>query len=454
MASKLPPTLQATLPKLGDVVGHPFQTNPQVDPRKKAVADNAVSPLSSTITSKKREDGSKMQGVAWYGKHDVRVEQRPVPTITDPEDIIIRVTSSAICGSDLHLYEGYMVGMQKGDLLGHEPMGIVEEVGPAVQGLTKGDRVVVSFDLACSHCNSCKRGLYSSCDTTNSSQDEEALYGHKTGGFLGYSHMTGGYEGGQAEFLRVPFANTNTLKVPPYLSDEKVLFLSDALCTGWHATEMGDVGPGRNVAIWGAGPVGIFAAMCAFERGASRVVLIDKEEYRLEHAAKHIKGLETINYSKTKVDAELRAKFPETLGPDTSIEAAGFHYAKTLIHTVEQKLGMENDPSDILNELIRCTRKGGCISIVGVYSGFTNHFNIGGMMEKGITMRGGQTPVQRYWNMLLQKIEEGRLNPEIVITHVLPMSQAKHAYDIFNKKQDGCIKVILKPQAAEPAGAQ
>lgn len=444
--------------KGGDLVGHPFQSNPQVDNSKVTkVPVHDATGLCCTVNAKKLENAPPMKGVAWMGKHHVSLVERQRPTITDPEDVVLRVTSTCICGSDLHLYEGYMVGMQKGDLLGHEFMGVVEEVGPQVKDINKGDRVVVSFDIGCGKCSYCHGTMFSSCNTTNPSADQEAMYGHRSGGFFGYSHMTGGYEGGQADYVRVPFANTNTLKVPGNMPDEKVVLLSDILPTAWHANEMGEVSEGKNVAIWGAGPVGMLAAHCAFHRGAARVVLIDKVPFRLEHAQKVIKGVEVIDYSKENVEKVLKAKFPEFEGPDVCIEAVGFHYAKTLLHTVEQKVGLETDPSDIVNELLRCCRKGGCVSIVGVYAGYANHFNIGGFMEKALTMRGGQTPVQRYWHTLLDKITSGALDPTIVITHQLPLEQAAHAYKIFNNKEDNCIKVVLKPShecfAAEPSGA-
>jgi len=442
-------------PRGGDLLGHPFQSNPQEDLSKagKTVADNTgpTGACKCTVNSLKLEDAPPMKAVAWLGKHKVSVVERKRPAITDPEDVVLKVTSTCICGSDLHLYEGYMVGMQKGDILGHEFMGIVEEVGPKVTSVQKGDRVVVCFDIGCGCCSYCSKTLFSSCASTNPSADQEAMYGHRSGGFFGYSHMTGGYEGGQAEYVRVPFANLNTLKVPEGMPDEKVVLLSDILPTAWHGCEMGDVGPGRNVAIWGAGPVGILAAMCAFNRGAARVVIIDKVPYRLERAKEAVKGVEVIDYSKEKVDERLREMFPEFQGPDTCIECAGFHYAKTMIHTVEQKLGLETDPADILNEMIRCGRKGACISIVGVYAGYTNHFNIGSFMEKAQTMRGGQTPVQRYWHMLLDKVQKGELDPTAVITHIMPLEQASHAYEIFNQKTDNCVKVVLKPAPARAA---
>jgi len=404
---------------------------------------------------KRKENEPPMKAVAWYGKQDMRMVDVQRPTITDPDDVVLKVTSTCICGSDLHLYLGYITGMQKGDIVGHEFMGIVEEVGPNVTKLQKGDRVVTCFDIGCGACNYCKHGMWSSCDTTNPSPTQESMYGHRTAGFFGYSHLLGAYDGGQADYVRVPLAEHNTLKVPEGVDDDKVILLSDILPTAWHANEMGEVSDGKTVAIWGAGPVGQLAAYCAFHRGASRVVIIDSEQYRLDYAQRHIKGVEVINYKDQKVDQTLRNMFPEYGGPDVAIDAVGVHYAKTMIHTVEQKLMLETDPADTINELIRCVRKGGMISVVGAYAAYTNHFNLGGFMEKGLTIRGGQTPCQRYWPTLMEKVMSGALDPTFVITHRLPLEDAPRAYKIFNNKEDGCIKVVLKPGmrgAGAPAG--
>jgi threonine dehydrogenase-like Zn-dependent dehydrogenase len=404
----------------------------------------------------KHDDSHPIKVVEWHGKKNMQVHTRGKPMVTNSHDAIVEITSTAICGSDLHLYVNAMPGMQRGDVLGHEFMGIVRDVGPGVSNIQVGDRVVASFDIACGTCFYCKRQFFSCCDKTNPedtiyTRAVDTMYGHRTSGIYGYSHLTGGYEGGQAEFARVPFADVNLLKVPDNLSDDKVLFLSDILPTAWHATELGEVSEGDTVAIWGCGPVGILAAHCAFARGAQHVIMIDCVPYRLEFAKAHVKGnLSTINFKEKKPKQALM----EMVGPngvDVGIEAVGFHYAKSWTHTIETSLMMETDPADILNEIITCVRKAGRISIVGVYAGYTNHFNIGGFMEKSMAMRGGQTHVQRYWKDLLSKVQEGILDPSFVITHKLPLDEAPEGYKIFNEKEDGCIKVVLKPQ--QRAGA-
>eukprot|EP00879_Flechtneria_rotunda_P000578 GHRR01000686.1.p1 GENE.GHRR01000686.1~~GHRR01000686.1.p1 ORF type:complete len:446 (+),score=129.49 GHRR01000686.1:589-1926(+) len=407
--------------------------------------------FAPTVAAKTHPD-LKMKAVQWMSKKNMKVHHVPKPMVTDPTDVLLRVTNTAICGSDLHLYLHSMPSMKSGDILGHEFMGIVEEVGDQVQKFKRGDRVLVAFDIACGACYFCNAGYHSSCDTTNPSKVQELMYGQATSGIYGYAHLTGGYQGGQAEYVRVPLADSNCLKVPEGLDDLDVLFLTDILPTAWHATEMGEVGPGDVVAIWGAGPVGILTAHCAQHRGAKRVILIDEVPYRLEHAQKKLPGVEVINFKEKdtfKAVQELCANEPGR-APDVVIEAAGFHYTKSILHTVEQTLQLENDSADILNEMITSVRKGGRISIVGVYAGYVNHLNIGAFMEKQLTMRGGQTPVQRYWPHLLPKVQSGELKPSLVITHVLPLEDAPKGYELFNDKKDGCIKVVLQPGATQP----
>jgi threonine dehydrogenase-like Zn-dependent dehydrogenase len=391
-----------------------------------------------------------MKSLQWHGTKDIRlVEDTKVPMITDDKDVIIKVTNTAICGSDLHLYLGFMPGMLKGDLMGHEFMGIIEDVGPAVKSVQRGDRVVAAFDIACGHCFFCSKAQYSGCDSTNASKEQELLYGQHTCGIFGYSHLTGGYEGGQAEYVRVPFADVGCIKVPDDVPDEKALLLSDILPTAWHATELGKVEAGNNVAIWGAGPVGCLAAHCAFSRGAARVVLIDCEEYRLKFAKEKIPQVETINFKKKKTVDVLHEMFTVSgsyIGPDVAIEAVGFHYTKSSwIDFFEQKLGLETDPAYIINEMITCVRKGGRMSIVGVYSGYCNGFKIGAFMEKGLTMAAGQCPVQKYWEQLMELIQQGKLDPSFVVTHIAPLEKGPDMYKLFNDKKDGVVKVILRP---------
>eukprot|EP00877_Chromochloris_zofingiensis_P012796 jgi/Chrzof1/7770/Cz02g36040.t1 len=413
--------------------------------------------LPVTVTSRTDPD-RKMKALEWRGSKSVGVYDVPKPMVTDPTDVILRVTSTAICGSDLHLFVGGVAGVKSGDVLGHEFMGIVEEVGDEVTKIQRGDRVVACFDIGCGSCYFCKQENYSCCKNTNPSVVIDAMWGQGTAGFYGYSHLTGGWQGGQAEYVRVPFADLNLLKVPEGVPDEQVLFLSDILPTAWHANELGEVHEGDVVAIWGAGPVGILAAHCAKHRGARRIVLIDNQTYRLEYAASKIPGLETIDFSKTKTLQALKelCANEEAGAPDVVIEAVGLHYANTLIHKVEMALMMETDQCEVLNECLVAVKKGGRVSIVGAYAGWTNHFNVGALMEKQLTIRGGQTPCQKYWPVLLDLVLTGQLDPAMVITHELPLEDAAKGYKLFNDKKDGCIKVVLKPMGdtvAPPAGA-
>jgi threonine dehydrogenase-like Zn-dependent dehydrogenase len=414
-------------------------------PPPKDVSDQTHQGLGKVTLNPKHDTSRKMLGAEWTGKQSITVNERDVPMVTDPQDAILKVTSTAICGSDLHMYTGAMPGMTKGDLLGHEFMGIVEDVGPEVKNFKKGDRVVACFDLGCGSCMYCSKGLHSSCDVTNPSETQEMLYGHRTAGIHGYSMLTGGWEGGQADYARVVFADTNLLKLPESDPDEKWLYLSDILPTAWHANVLAETGDGKTVAIWGAGPVGILAAQCAFVRGSKRVIIIDRAQYRLERAKEVAPGVETINFGERKTLDALHEMVPN--GPDCSIEAVGFHYASSMLHKVEMALMLETDPSEILNEIIYATRKGGNIGIVGVYAGFCNHFNIGAFMEKGLRMGAGQTPVQAYWKELLQYIQEGKLKPHAVTSHIMPLKDAAKGYEIFNSKreEDRCTKVVLKP---------
>lgn len=397
-----------------------------------------------SFTRTKHSETKTHKATEWQGKKTIEVNDHPLPLLTDDHDVMIKVTSTAICGSDLHLYINAMPGMKKGDVLGHEFMGVVEEVGPAVTKFKKGDRAVASFELGCGKCVFCKHDQYSSCDTTNPSTAMELLYGDRTAGFHGYSHLTGGFDGGQAEYARIPFGDLNLIKVPSDLSDNQVLFLSDILATGWHAAELGNVHEGDKVAIWGTGPVGILAAQCCHVRGAERIVMIDNQQYRLDFAKEKLPYIETLNFDETKdIVKALKEMIPH--GPDVCIEAVGFHYTKSLLDKIQMALMIETDPASMLNEMILACKKRGRISIVGVYSATVNGLNIGAFMEKGLSMAAGQTPVQAYWFKLLDLIKEGKLTPEMVITHELPLTEAAHGYKIFNDKSENCVKVVLKP---------
>jgi len=397
---------------------------------------------TSTPSQPLLDHAHPMKALIWAGKKDIKYVDKPRPMINDPRDILLKITATTICGSDLHLYSGSMLAMHDGDILGHEFMGIVEEVGSEVTKVHKGDRVVVAFDIACGTCDYCKREEYTGCDTTNPSKLMEAMYGHRTAALYGYSHLTGGVPGGQAEWVRVPFADVNCLIVPKHLPDEKVLYLSDVIPTAYHAAEMGEVKEGDTVAIWGLGPIGLMTALWCQIRKAKRVIGIDWVPERLRLAQTHLK-METINLKEEDVCKALERMVPG--GVDVAIEAAGFEYAKTLKHKIEIAVGLETDTADILTECITSVRKFGHVSIIGVYSGFTNHFPIGAMMEKGLTVRGGQSPTQKYWEMCLKKIESAELDPTFIITHKLPLSEGPEAYRKFYEKEQGMIKVLLRP---------
>jgi len=397
-----------------------------------------------TIQSKK-DPTRMMKAVEWHGNAVIKVVDRPRPMITDPKDCVLRVTSTTICGSDLHLYHSEMKGMEKGDVLGHEFMGIVESVGPEVKNLKVGDRVVSSFCISCGSCEYCKKGLVTSCDTTNPSKVMETMYGHRTAGLFGYSHLTGGYDGGQAEFVRIPFADQNTLKITGKKDDEYYLFLSDVLCTGFHACEMAEIKAGDTVVVWGCGPVGLAAQMWAKYKGASRVIAVDGVDYRLKIASKTL-GCETIDYRNEDVLKTIQKIAPG--GPDCVIDAVGFRFPKTLLHKLERAVKLETDSPQILNECIYSVKKGGVVSIIGDYIGFANHFPIGALMEKGLTMRGSQAPVHKYWKQLLELIESGKVDPTFLISHRMDLNEAAEAYRIFDEKEDEALKIVLKPRTA------
>ena len=387
-----------------------------------------------------------MKATVWTGKNSVEIRDVPEPTILDPGDAIVDITSTAICGSDLHLLHGFVPTMQSGDILGHEFMGRVVEVGPAVTKLKVGDRVVVPFPIACGSCWSCKNGLYAGCENTNpNSWMAEKVFGHSPAGIYGYSHLTGGYPGGQAEYARVPFADVNPLKVPDDLPDEKVLFLSDILPTGWMGAEMCDIQPGEIVAVWGAGPVGQFAMLSAKLLGAERVIGIDRYESRLELARREL-DVETINYEDQDVLETLR-EMTGGRGPDKAIDAVGLeaHSPRPAYgyDRAKQMLKLETDRPFVLREAIMAVRNGGTVSVIGAYGGFVDKFPMGAVMNRGLTIRSGQCHVQRYTRPLLERIQSGEIDPSFVITHRLPLTEAPRGYEMFRNKLDGCEKVVL-----------
>ena len=388
-----------------------------------------------------------MKANCWMGKKKLQVEQVPDPKILNSRDAIVRVMSTAICGSDLHLYNGFIPTMEKGDILGHEFMGEVVETGPAVKNLKVGDRVVVPFPIACGGCAMCRRDLFSLCENSNpNAWIAEKLMGHSPAGLFGYSHMLGGFAGGQAEYVRVPFADVGPLKVPAGLPDEQVLFLSDILPTGYMGAEMCNIQPGDVIAVWGCGPVGQFAIASARMLGAERVIAIDRFPYRLSLAAAKAGATETINYEEESVLERLK-ELTGGRGPDACIDAVGMeahgHAAIYAYDRAKQALMLESDRPIALREAILACRSGGTVSVIGVYGGFIDKFPMGTVMNRSLTIRSGQTHVQRYMRPLLERIQRGELDPSFVITHRLRLDEAPRGFEMFLNKRDGCEKVVL-----------
>jgi len=383
------------------------------------------------------------------GKNDVRVQQVPDPKILNPDDAIVRITSTAICGSDLHLYNGFIPSMEKGDILGHEFMGEVVEVGRDVKKLKVGDRVVVPFPIACGHCMSCESHLYSVCENSNpNAWMAEKLWGYSPAAIFGYSHMLGGYAGGQAEYARVPYADVGPIKIPDGMPDEQVLFLSDIFPTGYMGAENCNIKRGDTIAVWGCGPVGQFAIKSAFMLGAERVIAIDRFPYRLKMASEKA-GAETINYAEVDSVPEVLKEMTGGRGPDACIDAVGMEAHGSgltgMYDKVMQTLRLETDRGTALREVIQACRKGGTVSLAGVYAGWVDKMPMGAAFNKGLTLRMGQTNVQAYMPRLLGMIEDGKFDPSFVITHRVPLDKGPEMYKTFRDKQDGCIKVVLKP---------
>jgi threonine dehydrogenase-like Zn-dependent dehydrogenase len=393
-----------------------------------------------------------MKAICWQGKKDIRCEEVPDPKIEDPKDAIIRVTSTCICGSDLHLMNGFVPTMMLGDVLGHEPMGEVVEVGAEAKarGLNVGDRVVVPFQMVCGECEQCQKHNFSLCQRTNRNADlAKAFFGDTTAGLFGYSHITGGYAGGQAEYLRVPFAATTVIKVPQAGPDEKYLFLSDILPTGWQAADQADIQPDDTVAIWGCGPVAQFAILACLQMGAKRVIAIDDVPERLAMAARQ--GAEPLDRTGINVIQTLK-EMTDGHGPDKVIDAVGIEAhgpTKTLelIDRVQTALKLETERPIALREAIMAVKGGGTVSVPGVYGGMSNSIPMGALMNKGLTIRTGQTHVKKYADDLLRRIDQGDFDPTFVVTHRVPLGRGPEMYQKFRDKQDGVIKVVLKPGA-------
>ncbi|MEY9185505.1 threonine dehydrogenase-like Zn-dependent dehydrogenase [Bradyrhizobium sp. USDA 326] len=391
-----------------------------------------------------------MKALVWHGKEDIRCDTVTDPEIQDPRDAIIKVTSCAICGSDLHLFHNFIPGMLPGDIMGHETMGEVVEVGSGVDGkLKKGDRIVVPFTIICGECDQCKRGNFSVCETTNRKRHlADKVFGHTTAGLFGYTHLTGGYPGGQAEYLRVPFADATHIKVPAGIPDEQLLFLSDIFPTGWQAAAQCDIEPTDTVAIWGCGPVGQMAIRSAILLGANQVVAIDCLPDRLSMA--EAGGATTINFETESVVERLN-ELTDGRGPEKCIDCVGMEshvmasLPDTLLDRAKQMVMAESDRPHVLREMIYVCRPGGIISVPGVYSGLSDMLPMGAFMNKGLTMRTGQTHVNRWTDDLLRRIEEGEIDPSFVITHTVPLEQGPEMYQVFRDKRDSCVKVVLKP---------
>jgi threonine dehydrogenase-like Zn-dependent dehydrogenase len=392
-----------------------------------------------------------MKALCWHAPLDVRVDTVPDPEILNPRDAIIRIRLTAICGSDLHLYDGYIPAMKPGDILGHEFMGEVVEVGSEVRNLKKGDRIVVPFPIACGQCFFCSEQLHSLCDNSNpNAWMAEKSYGYSPAGIFGYSHAFGGYAGGQAEYVRVPYADFGPIKIPDSLSDEQVLFLTDIFPTGYQAAEYCDIKPGDTIAVWGAGPVGLFAVKSAEMLGAGRVIVIDRFPERLA-MAERFANVDTLNYEEVDVLDALK-EITAGRGPDACIDAVGMEAHGLGLEGIYDKAKhlarMQTDRPTVLREAILACRKGGILSIPGVYGGVLDKVPFGAAFNKGLTFKMGQTHVQRYLPRLLEHVEKGDIDPSFIITHRFPLEDAPKGYDIFRKKEDDCVKVVLQPATA------
>jgi len=390
-----------------------------------------------------------MKAITWHGKHDVRCETVDDPEILNPRDAIVRITSTAICGSDLHLYDAYIPSMKPGDVLGHEFMGVVEEVGPA-STLRKGQRVVVPFTISCGQCYHCSKQQYSACDNSNPADEQDIareLYGYPMSGLFGYSHMTGGYSGGQAEYVRVPYSDVGPLVIPDdSIEDDKVLFLTDILPTGWMGAENAQIEPGDTVAVWGCGPVGLFAVQSAFLMGAERVIAIDHFPHRLELAKRF--GAECINFEESKV-YEALVDMTGGIGPDASIDCVGLEahgaFVDNIIDQIKVSTFLGTDRAHSIRQVILATRKGGRVSMPAVYGGFIDKFPLGAFMQKGLTLKTGQTHVQKYLRPLYTAIAEGKIDTTFLISHRMPLDEGPDGYKLFHDKQNEYTKVVLKP---------
>ncbi|KAK1141956.1 hypothetical protein N8T08_008279 [Aspergillus melleus] len=405
-----------------------------------------------------QETGEKIKATVWQGKNTVEVVEMPKPRVINEGDVIVKITGSTICGSDLHLYHGVIPQLEKGDVLGHEFCGVVESVGPAAKKVKAGDRVVAAFPIACGDCNNCQRQLTSTCERTNENTIENVMYGKRTSGMFGYSHFTGGFAGGQAEYVRVPYGDVNLLQLPDDVPDEKGLYLSDVLATSYHCVVDTGVTTGDIVAVWGAGPIGQMVVEYSFAQGASRVILIDGGEaaWRLDFVQSKNPKVETLDFTqlprRESITSQLKKMVPG--GPDVALDCAAGEYAKGWAHYFEMMLGMETDTSELLNEMITSVRPFGRVGITGIYAGYTNHFNIGAVMQTGIRLIGnGQAPVHKYWHHLLELIRRQDINPLDMVTHRVRLEDMPQLYVLFERREQGLQKAFVQTKFSFPPSA-
>lgn len=390
-----------------------------------------------------------MKANRWYGKQDLRVEDAPNPRIEEPGDAIVKIEQGTICGSDLHMYNGYVQPIPEGYILGHESIGEVVEVGPDVTNVAVGDRVIVPFPIACGECFFCRRSLFSACERSNPNAHlAEKLWGHSMAGIYGYSETLGGYQGAQAEYVRVPFANTDAFKIPDGLTPDQAVLLSDAFPTGFYAADNCEIQGGETIAVWGAGPIGQLATASAFNLGADRVIVIDREQYRLDHVQSQTRA-ETINYGEADDLLDMLKELTDGRGPDAVIDAVGFEAhgngLASKYHEVKQAVKLESDRPITLTEAIMAVRNGGHVSIIGDYLGFADKIPVGSLMNRGLTVKTGQCPVQRYLPALSEKIQQGEIDPSFVISHHVSLDEVPKMYELWNEKADGVIKVAWTP---------
>ncbi|KAI1104375.1 GroES-like protein [Jackrogersella minutella] len=431
---------------------------------EKAIGHDGSSIIKQDVTNYDGDAGREetMKALCWMGKNSVEICDVPRPKIIEPDDVILKVTGSTVCGSDLHLYHGSVIQLDKGDILGHEFCGIVDEVGSSVKKVRKGKRYVASFQIACGDCFFCKQKLSSQCEKTNSNATEHAMYGGQTAGMFGYSHFSGGFAGGQAEYVRVPLGDVNLLEIPDDVPDEKALYLSDVLATSYNAVHDTAVYPGDQVAIFGAGPIGQMAGIFAVKAGAKKIIFVDTEPrltFIRDHWPRdHVDKLELVDYKKLSFGVTNKPTVVSKLkdlcdgrGPDAAVECAAGEYAKGWMHWLEISLGAETDTSEILNEMIEGVRAFGRCGVTGIYVGYTNHFNIGSLMERGIRLIGnGQAPVHKYWEDLLKMIQDGELDPLQMVSHRVHVEDLEKVYSMFEKREDSMQKVFVETKFSLP----